>query len=228
MMTIRYCIAVLLLFCFLVSCSKSSDPEPEGKIRVACIGNSITYGAILTNRDKNSYPAVLNRLLGDAYHVGNFGVNGAAALSTASKPYMQEDAYLEALDYRPDVVIIKLGTNDCISFHWTNKNDYKKDMMALVASFQALPSNPLIYLCYPVKYYYNEERDNVIVTEIIPVIDEIVEEQDLMAIDLHTATENMPEHFPDNLHPNEAGTRIIAETVYAALSTFFRMFAETY
>lgn len=34
------------------------------KIKVACIGNSITYGYTIEDRDKDSYPAQLQALLG--------------------------------------------------------------------------------------------------------------------------------------------------------------------
>lgn len=33
-------------------------------IKVACVGNSITYGAGISNREKNSYPAQLQYYLG--------------------------------------------------------------------------------------------------------------------------------------------------------------------
>jgi len=36
----------------------------------------------------------------------------------------------------------------------------------------------------------------------------------LKIIDLHKATAGMPELFPDKIHPNEAGARILATTVY--------------
>lgn len=50
-------------------------------IKVACVGNSITYGAGISNREKNSYPAQLQYYLGDDYEVRNFGSNGATARS---------------------------------------------------------------------------------------------------------------------------------------------------
>ena len=46
------------------------------QIKVACIGDSITYGHGIKNWPKNNYPAILQQLLGDGYHVQNFGVSG--------------------------------------------------------------------------------------------------------------------------------------------------------
>src|SRR3954451_2825248 len=83
---------------------------PAAKIKVACVGDSITYGSGLKDRAKESYPVVLQGLLGDKYEVRNFGVSGATLLKKGDKPYDKEKAYPQALDFRPDIVVIKLGT----------------------------------------------------------------------------------------------------------------------
>ena len=59
-------------------------------IKIACIGNSITYGARIKNRDRDSYPAVLSRMLGEAYWVKNFGVSARTLLNKGDHPYMNE------------------------------------------------------------------------------------------------------------------------------------------
>lgn len=84
----------------------------EDVIRIACVGDSITYGAGIEERAKNSYPAQLQNLLGDRYQVENFGVSGRTLLKQGDKPYWDEPAYQNALKLKPDMVIIKLGTND--------------------------------------------------------------------------------------------------------------------
>lgn len=53
----------------LTSWLRSFKVPHKDAIRVACIGNSITYGARIKNRDRDSYPAVLSRMLGEAYWV---------------------------------------------------------------------------------------------------------------------------------------------------------------
>jgi len=82
---------------------------------VACVGDSITYGSGISNRDNNSFPAQLGRMLqkfDNQWQTQNFGVSGATLLRNADKPYVQQSAYNQALAARPDAVIIKLGTND--------------------------------------------------------------------------------------------------------------------
>ena len=53
---------VLLLFLSPWSCLCFAGD----RVRVACIGDSITYGSGIEARDRNSYPAQLQQLLGDA------------------------------------------------------------------------------------------------------------------------------------------------------------------
>ena len=48
---------------------RSFKAPRKDAVRVACIGNSITYGARIKNRNRDSYPSVLGRMLGDGYWV---------------------------------------------------------------------------------------------------------------------------------------------------------------
>ncbi|MBW7893205.1 MAG: G-D-S-L family lipolytic protein, partial [Chitinophagaceae bacterium] len=80
------------------------------KIRIACVGNSITQGVRLSHPTEESYPAQLQQLLGNGYEVLNFGVSGKTVIP--ANGYSATDAYQKALHSRPDVVTIKLGTND--------------------------------------------------------------------------------------------------------------------
>ncbi|NLX80482.1 MAG: sialate O-acetylesterase, partial [Proteiniphilum sp.] len=50
-------------------------------IKVACVGNSITFGYLVENREKNAYPYQLQTMLGSEYEVGNFGLSGATLLN---------------------------------------------------------------------------------------------------------------------------------------------------
>lgn len=48
----------------------------QQRIKVACVGNSITYGTGLSDRATQSYPVKLQKLLGERYEVENFGKPG--------------------------------------------------------------------------------------------------------------------------------------------------------
>ena len=58
---------------------------PTTPLRVACVGNSVTYGYGLRNRDRDAYPVRLQEMLDEYYgsgrfEVGNFGRSGATLL----------------------------------------------------------------------------------------------------------------------------------------------------
>ena len=63
----------IVLSVALTSCNK----EP---LRVACVGDSITYGHGIRDREHDTYPAILDSLLGDKFDVQNFGVSGTTTL----------------------------------------------------------------------------------------------------------------------------------------------------
>ena len=204
----------------LTSWLRSFKVPHKDAVRVACIGNSITFGAGIRNRSRDSYPSVLARMLGDSYWVKNFGVSARTMLNKGDHPYMNEPAYKNALAFNPNIVVIKLGTNDSKSFNWKYKADFMKDAQTMIDAFKGLPSQPKIYLCYPSKAYLTGDgiNDDIISKEIIPMIKKLAKKNDLSVIDLHTAMDGMPELFPDRIHPNEKGAQVMAKAVYQSIS----------
>ena len=204
----------------LTSWLRSFKAPRKDAVRVACIGNSITFGAGIKNRSRDSYPSVLARMLGDSYWVKNFGVSARTMLNKGDHPYMNEPAYKNALAFNPNIVVIKLGTNDNKSFNWKYKADFMKDAQNMINAFKGLPSQPKIYLCYPSKAYLTGDgiNDDIISKEIIPMIKKLAKKNDLSVIDLHTAMDGMPELFPDRIHPNEKGAQVMAKAVYQSIS----------
>lgn len=189
-------------------------------IKIACIGNSITYGVGTRNPAKDSYPAVLGQMLGDGYEVRNFGVSARTMLMKGDNPYMKEECYRQALDYNPDIVTIKLGTNDTKPQNWRYKSDFKKDMETMIRTLRALPSKPEIYLCYPIPAYAVQWgiNDSIIVHGVMPVINRLAAKYGLKVIDLHTPLTGMKECFADNVHPNEKAAVRIAQAIYRQLT----------
>ena len=120
---------------------------------VACVGDSITYGWGIPDRNHNCYPAQLATILQSVdseWETQNFGVSGATLLRNTNKPYVVQNAYNSALASEPYVVIIMLGTND--SARATNsaiEQDFIPDYLALIDAFAQLPSQPKIFICNP-------------------------------------------------------------------------------
>ena len=190
-------------------------------IRVACVGDSITYGFGIKNRTKDCYPAQLQALLGATYNVGNFGKNGATVLKKGHAPYWKAPQYKAALQFNPDVVVIKLGTNDTrpqnIGKH---KAEFVPDYVALIRSFQRLESKPTVWICDPTPIYKEHKgmTDAVLKNEIIPLVDEVSKRAGVNVIDLNAVLGNQPERFSDGLHPNPRGAGMIAKAVAAAIA----------
>lgn len=186
--------------------------------RVACVGNSITYGAGIANRDANSYPSQLQYFLGDDFEVRNFGVSGTTLLSKGNSPYVKTTAYTQSKDFRPDIVLIKLGTNDSKPFNWKWKDDFVKDYQQLIDSYRQLPSRPRIILLTPVRCYL-DSPDNinapVITGGILPLIEQIAYDNQLEIINLNNifGTEWRGELFPDRLHPSSIGAGVMARKI---------------
>lgn len=193
--------------------------EPGSFIRVACVGDSITFGAGVEDRIANNYPRVLGKLLGERYQVSNFGVNGATLLKKGDKPYWKLPAFKNVTDFQPHLVIIKLGTNDSKPQNWKYRGEYANDLGALIDHFQDLPSKPKIWLCKPApvartRWGINEKT---VKGEVIPLIESVAKEKKLPIIDLFLALDDHRDLLPDGVHPNAAGAKIIAGTVHAAI-----------
>jgi lysophospholipase L1-like esterase len=184
-----------------------------GKIRVACIGDSITNGTY--------YPDDLWMLLGTNYTVGNFGVGGTTASLDSESPYMNTSAFQDAKEFQPNIVIIMLGTNDANRRIRPNNASFVADYDHLVGEFQALPSKPSIYLVKPPPVFCNGTtpsaeyfRDTV-----IPTIEQAANQTNLPIIDVYSALANSSSYFRDGVHPNEEGAVLIANVIYEAITS---------
>ena len=189
-------------------------------VRVACVGDSITFGHGVRDRTTNCYPAVLGRLLGEGYEARNFGVSGATLLKKGDKPYWKLGAFKQATEWQPNVVVIKLGTNDSKPQNWKHKAEFIADLRAMADHFAALPSKPTVWLCLPVPVYQTRWGINeaTVKGEIIPIIGKVAAEKTLPTIDLHAALSGKPALFPDKIHPNAEGAALIAKAIAGALT----------
>lgn len=215
---------ILLFLTILQNVYAFAQPIDPGKytapVKVACIGNSITYGSGIPDRSRDSYPAQLGRMLGDKWIVKNFGVSGRTMLKKGDFPYWKEEAWAEAKAFLPDVVIIKLGTNDSKPQNWKFANEFFADSRAMVRELKGLSSHPIIYLCRPLPAYASKWgiSDSVIVHGVIPAVDRLVKEEKLQVIDLYSALTGYANLFPDQIHPNAEGAGLMAKYICKQLT----------
>ena len=190
-------------------------------VRVACIGDSITDGYGLDMRTANGYPALMQMMLGEGYNVRNFGLSARTLMDSGDRPYMKEEIWQDALDFLPEIAVIKLGTNDAKEMNWAHKEDFLRDLQKMIDALQALPSKPKIYLCTPIPAFKEiwTIKDSVIADEICPLVRQAVRDNRLAGlIDLHSlfpAEESL--YQADGIHPNDAGVRRMAEIVAKAV-----------
>lgn len=208
----------LLLFFTSISFGQS--------IKVACVGNSVTYGAGIKDREVNSYPQQLQNLLGDSYKVANFGFSGATLLKNGHKPYWDKPVFKESQDFEPNIVIIHLGLNDQGNNNWPkHKDEFIADYLEMITLYKNLPSKPKVIIgkmtpTFSGHHWFEEGmRENF--KEIQAKIESISKSASVEMIDLHEPLYRYPEYFPDNLHPKKAGAKIIAEKVYSAITGDF-------
>ena len=185
-------------------------------IKVACVGNSITEGAGL----KTPYPEALQALLGEGYEVRNYGLGGRTLLKKGDFPYWNEPKYQEAMAWNPDIVIIKLGTNDSKPQNWKYKEEFISDYIEFANSFKNLPSKPQVYVCYPVPVFEDKVgiNEEVVKNEILPAIRKVAKKAKVRTIDLYTPFLGKAALTYDGIHPNDAGAALLAQQVYKTLS----------
>lgn len=190
----------------------------QDAVRVACIGNSITHGSGIDMQEQNGYPAQLGRLLGDSYNVKNYGVGGRCMMNTADHPYMQEQAWRDAKAFNPNIVVIKLGTNDSKAFQW-NQQQYERDYQSMIDTLKSLPAAPRIMLCTPIRAFRDKWgiTDSVIVNGVIPTIQRLANKNNLQVVDLHPVVDDRSQMTADMIHPNDKGAKRMAETVAEAI-----------
>jgi len=211
----------VFLLLFLLTALLIAEP-----VKVACVGNSVTYGYKLEDRSSQAYPAQLQQLLGDAYRVENFGHSGATLLNKGHNPYRQLPAYEQALAFAPDIVVIHLGLNDTDPRNWPKfRDDFTKDYIDLIRSFQRINPAAKVWICRmtPIFSWHPRFKSSTRVwyNQVQAEIERVAKAAGVPLIDLNKPLYNRPDLFPDALHPTAEGAGIIARTIYSAVTGDF-------
>jgi len=203
-----------------------TEPKP-GQIKVACVGDSITYGHGIYNWPVENYPNVLSRLLGEKYHVQSFGVCGRCIQDFSDQPYRVEPHYRRSLAYDADILVLMMGTNDSKPENWHGEADFRMAMESLLGEYFRDGRNPQVYLCTPATAFFAEGFNETItkfdvqpgiVDVVANIIEEIAADHNFPLVDVHAVTASHPEWFSaDSVHPDNAGAAAIARAVYNAI-----------
>ena len=228
------CIIVLLsttLFCQQTTDNRQQTLSTEtlrfSKTKVACIGNSVTYGYGHDNPAETSYPSQLAKMLGDDYEVGNFGKSGATLLRKGHRPYNEQEEFKKALEFAPDIAIIHLGLNDTDPRNWKYyKREFISDYVAIIEAFEKVNPDVEIYICRMTPIFHWHHRFLKGTRDWYWEIQETIENiayniSEVKLIDLQETLYHRPDLMPDALHPNPEGAKLIAERVYSAITGDF-------
>ena len=192
---------------------------PGDRKKVACVGDSITYGCFVAGQPWNSYPRQLGKLLGDDYYVANFGYTNRTATKSADHPYTSEKLYTKSLEFRPDIVLIMLGTNDTKAHNW-DPAAYRRDMTDIINSYLEIDSHPEVIILLPPPVFTIHRRvmwqirGDILAHEVIPALRKIAGEKGLRVIDTNGPFMLKRRLFVDGVHPNAEGAKLLARTVF--------------
>jgi acyl-CoA thioesterase I len=202
---------LLLSLLILAGCS-------DQLLRVACVGDSITEGYGLVVQSKTGYPVVLDSILGAKYSVLNSGRSATTLQKKGDFPYWICKEFSNVFVYNPNIIIIKLGTNDTKPYNW-HADKYEQDYQALIDTFRTISSKPKIYLCLPVPVFKTRWgiNDSTVVNGVIPIVEKLAQKNKLTVIDLYHGMSNQGRNFPDDIHPNEKAAKAMAGIIANAL-----------
>lgn len=203
------------------------------KRRIACIGDSITFGAgVVLRRKKQAWPYLLERRLGDGFQVLNYGISGATALLESEVVYKWAHDFLDAaIDAEPELYLFMLGTNDAKTVNW-RAEDFYRDYNRMIDRMQKGSPQTKIVLMTPASAYpdpraqdgavaFGIDRDTVH-NETAPMIRDIAGERGLPLVDIHCFTAEHPDWFDDGIHPNAEGNRQMANYIYTQITDFLK------
>jgi alpha-L-fucosidase/lysophospholipase L1-like esterase len=179
--------------------------QPPQVINVALIGDSITTG---------SYPAQLQTLLGPNYYINPYGSGGTTMLKNGDHPYWDSWEFVNSSNWEPDIVVIMLGTNDSTAINWQHSSEFVSDYEDMIDHYRGLASQPTVYVATSPHNYW---PGNVVTSEVVPLQIQAAANKGSTVIHVNPGTQNMGHNFPDNVHPNDAGSTTIATAIYNAL-----------
>lgn len=217
---------LLVLFCLTTLQLPAAAKRKKGAaqpVRVACVGNSITYGTGIADREHFSYPVQLQQMLGNGYVVGNFGKPGATLLYKGHRPYVEQTEFKEALRFKGDIAVIHLGINDTDPRNWPNyRDEFVKDYLSIMDSLRA--ANPKVRFILarmtPIADRHPRFQSGTKQwhDEIQTSIETVARVSGAELIDFHEPLYPYPNLLPDAIHPNPEGAGILAKTVYGGIT----------
>ena len=196
----------------------------EGKEPVTWLfmGDSITHACQFTS----GYDGVAQ--IFDEFVKEELGRTNDVVLNTAVSN-ANTDTTLQEIDqrltnYDPDVISIMIGTNDCVQRVGINVEKFKSNMITIIEKMKEVNPDAVIILRSPAPVFDNERIPTV--KSYINVLKELAATYDLIYVDQFTEWNGATTTyhawlknalFPDGLHPNANGHRIMTNMFLKAI-----------
>ncbi len=207
----KFYVSLIGILLLISSCSPT---------KIACVGDSITYGSGIENRDSLSYPSQLQKLLGNNYNVQNFGVSGANMIKKGNNPYWLMPEFEAVKEFKPNIIVLMLGTNDTKTFNWNPyKEDYAIDYNAMLKVFKEMNPKTKFYIGLPPPIFENRwsMQKDVLKFEMLDIIKKIASDNHIKTIDFYETFLDKSHLFPDGVHPNAEGAKLMASEIFKVL-----------
>lgn len=196
-------------------------------IRVACLGDSITFGYGLpeATRLANNYPGKLGQRLGGGYIVKGFGHTGCTLMnSTWLPPMIKTDEYKAALAFKPNLVIIMGGTNDGAPQNWAHISQLPGDLKVITHSFLTQSAHPTVMIMLPPRMctkaeggMFSDEHCQNVNQGLPQIFRDFARANALQLIDSRLSITSRDCYTPDGVHLTEKGHAKLANQVAAVV-----------
>lgn len=192
--------------------------EGAAAVKLACLGDSITAG--MGVRKEDCWVSRIARALDKKAEVGNFGVSARCLLFKGDRPITREKAYRDALAFKPDVLLIGMGTNDSKKQNWIHKDDFAGNYKEIIAEFRKQNPKLKVYCLLPIPSQEAREGGisrECIAGEVIPFIRQVAKSTKSKVIDLNKVMKDKDNLLVDGVHPNAEGHALMAEHILLVL-----------
>lgn len=205
-------------------------------MRIVAFGDSITNGAGLAKPEAESFRRLVQQALAEKLampiEVLNAGVNGDIVTKAIDR--LERDV----LDRKPELVTVMFGGNEAGFYRpetngfadtpRVSREQFKTTVGAIVDRLRAAGITVLLMTCPPMteRYWgmrlepYQKHGINFLVKDYAQAMREVAAEKKVELVDVYRAFDEHPErkaYFPDGLHPDARGHRVIADLLVERL-----------
>ncbi len=208
-----YIFSLILTLSFSLFAESSGTGSPQ---KIACVGDSLTYGFGLVQREKYSYPSQLEKRLSSDYEIRNFGINGACA-TPGNRDFYLNNNVKEIVDWNPDILLVMLGSNDSKESVWISEELYLSGLVGIIEAVRGCNTSVVLVTPPPCRPNPYGIRDSVIREKILPSLEILSAREGYPLIDVYSALDKSQNLFIDNIHLSRKGYARLSDRLAAYL-----------